>query len=86
MRLALVTPTIPRSEAVPVANLLGALDIVRNVAVPQVWNMNSVHWANMRHLSSTPIKITYRSVTIMRVHLSPENFELTTVFMTAEGK
>ena len=83
--MALVTPTIPRSVAIPVANLPGARDIVGNVAVPQVWNMNSVHWANMRHLSNSPIKIIHRYVSIMRVKLSPDNFELTTVFMTTVG-
>lgn len=83
--MALVAPTRPCSEALPVANLLGALDIVGNVAVPQVWNMNSVHWANISHFSSSPIKNIYRSVTIMWVYLHPDNFELTTVFLTAEG-
>lgn len=41
--LALATPTIPRSEAMPPVNLLGALDIVGYVVVPQVCNRSSIH-------------------------------------------
>jgi hypothetical protein len=40
----------------PLVDLLGALDIVSYVVVPQVWNMNSIYWAFMRQLSSSPIK------------------------------
>jgi hypothetical protein len=42
MRLALVTPTIPGSEAVPPVNLLGTLDIVRYVVVRQICNISSI--------------------------------------------
>jgi hypothetical protein len=35
---------------------LGALDIVIYVVVPQVWNMNSIHWAFMGQLYGPPIE------------------------------
>jgi hypothetical protein len=51
--LAFIAPTIPRTEAMPLVNLLGAPDIIGNVVVPQVCNTNSVHWIHDTRFVST---------------------------------
>jgi hypothetical protein len=67
MRLALVTPTIPGSEAVPLVNLLGTLDIVGYVVVRQICNISSINLALYRTTyTSRPLKSLIHKLTHKR--------------------